>query len=153
VKKSVIIPAVILGGLAVIGGSYEAASLGSHGQVQKVVFTAPATHKAKAAHHEPAKPAPAKTIYVTPPPAAPTPQAAPPQAPIQSGAYGPYLDDLARAGIVAPDQRAVQTANNVKAAWASGETEAQTNQEYLIPGGIYQYHLGAFNAIVHANFG
>ena len=26
-------------------------------------------------------------------------------------------------------------------------------KQYLIPGGIYPYHLGAFNAIVHADFG
>jgi hypothetical protein len=54
---------------------------------------------------------------------------------------------------VAPDDWAVQAANNLEAAWARGETEAQTDQEYLLPGGIYPEHLAPFNSIVHANFG
>jgi hypothetical protein len=70
-----------------------------------------------------------------------------PNVPIQPGAYGPYLDALAAAGIVAPDDWAVQAGNNLASAWANGATTAQTDQ-YLLAGGIYPSHLAAFNAIV-----
>jgi len=149
-NKAIVIPAAILGSVLVLGGTaYGAATYATH-QDQKAVATAPApAHKA-----QPPKIIVKPKIVVTAPPA-PQAQAsqAAPQAPIQSGAYGPYLNALAAAGIVAPDNWAIQAANNLEAAWANGQTEAQTNQEYLIPGGIYPYHLATFNSIVHAYFG
>jgi hypothetical protein len=63
-----------------------------------------------------------------------------PNVPAQSGAYGPYLDALAAAGIVAPDNWAVQAGNNLVSAWRQGFTTAQTDQ-YLLAGGIYPSHL------------
>jgi len=73
--------------------------------------------------------------------------------PDQTSQYQPYLDALANAGITAPSGWAVQTAQHLEAAWANGETEAQTDQQYLIPGGIYPQHLARFDAIVHQYFG
>ncbi len=142
--------AAFLGGFAAVAVLAGAFSfwLAASGQLARPAAaahpaaTAPAAHKAH--HHKPRT-----KIIVVPAPQA----AAPPQAPVQTGTYGPYLDDLARAGIVAPDDWAVQAANNLEAAWGRGETEKQTDREYLIPGGIFPNHLAAFNAIVHANFG
>jgi hypothetical protein len=148
--KAAIIPVAIAGGIVVLGGTaYGAAAFAADHTGQQAAVTAPAT---KPAHHKHHHKAPPKTKIIVVP-AAPAPAAQPAQAPIRTGTYGPYLDDLARAGIVAPDDWAVQAANNLEAAWARGETEAQTDQEYLIPGGIYPYHLAAFDSIVHANFG
>jgi hypothetical protein len=150
-KKAVIIPVAIAGGVVVLGGTaYGAAAFGVDHTSQQAAVTAPATKPAHHKHHH-HKAAPKTKIIVVP--AAPAPAAQPVQAPVQTGTYGPYLDDLARAGIVAPDDWAVQAANNLEAAWARGETEAQTNAEYLTPGGIYPEHLAPFNSIVHANFG
>jgi len=89
----------------------------------------------------------------------PVAQAAQPAAPApaysgsQTAGSGPYLADLAAAGIRAPADWAVNTAEKLEAAWAAGQTEAQTNATYLLPGGIYPSHLAAFNQIVHAHFG
>jgi hypothetical protein len=75
-------------------------------------------------------PTPAKTIYVTPQqpksfsrtrrPRAPAPQAPAPQAP-SSGAHVDYLAALRNAGIVAPDNWAVQAASNLEAGWHAGQ--------------------------------
>jgi hypothetical protein len=73
--------------------------------------------------------------------------------PDQTSQYQPYLTALANAGINAPSDWAIQTAQNLEAAWANGETEDQTNNQYLLPGGIYPQHLAIFNAIVHQYFG
>jgi hypothetical protein len=73
--------------------------------------------------------------------------------PDQTSQYQPYLTALANAGINAPSDWAIQTAQNLEAAWANGETEDQTNNQYLLPGGIYPQHLAEFNAIVHQYFG
>jgi hypothetical protein len=64
-----------------------------------------------------------------------------------------YLVALANAGINAPGGWSVQTAQSLETAWANGETEDQTNAQYLTPGGIYPEHLAAFNSIVHQYFG
>jgi hypothetical protein len=70
------------------------------------------------------------------------------------GANSPaYLAALANAGIVAPANWSLQAASNLESAWAAGETEDRTDAQYLIPGGIYAYHLATFNAIVHEYFG
>jgi len=71
----------------------------------------------------------------------------------QTSQYQPYLDALANAGVTVQSDWAIQTAQNVEAAWANGETEAQTDQQYLIPGGVYPQHLAIFDAIVHQYFG
>jgi hypothetical protein len=73
--------------------------------------------------------------------------------PDQTSQYQPYLTALANAGITAPSAWAIQTAQNLEAAWANGQTEDQTDNQYLLPGGIYPQHLAVFNAIVHQYFG
>jgi hypothetical protein len=81
-RKAVIIPAGIVAGLALFGGTaYGAATLASHDR-NVVVVTAPSAQHRKAAHkvaHKAAlhrHPAPAKTVYV------PAPQQAAPPAPV-----------------------------------------------------------------------
>src|SRR5215831_8702234 len=99
--------AAFLGGFAAVAVLTAAFSAWLIAGAPSPAFTArPAASTPAVTHHRHhhARPAPAKTVYVTPP----APQAAAPApaapAPVQPGAYGPYLDDLKMAGIVAPDQ-------------------------------------------------
>jgi hypothetical protein len=85
-------------------------------------------------------PAPVQTQVQVPAPAAPQ---------IPSGTYGPYLEAIAAAGIVAPDTWTVNTGTGLCDSWANGATVADTDPT-LLAGGIYPEHLATFDAITQA---
>ena len=119
--------------LALVGGVGAAgAALASPRGVaiRPAASTAPAHPKAKAPQAAP------RSAHSTPPP-------------------GParYATDILQAGITAPVAWINSTGQKIVANWRAGYTAAWTDQNVLLPGGIYQYHLATFDQITARDFG
>ncbi len=93
----------------------------------------------------PTTPAPTHTQYVP----VPVPQhPLPPPAPAPSTSYA---QDVSNAGIVAPVSWIDQTGATLCADWAAGDTESWTDQNVLLPGGIYPEHLSTYDNITNSD--
>ena len=79
---------------------------------------------------------------------------APPNAAAANGAVpAGYATDILQAGITAPVAWINSTGQKIVANWRAGYTAAWTDQNVLLPGGIYQYHLATFDQITARDFG
>ena len=74
----------------------------------------------------------------------------PPTAGRPAGAASIYAADIANAGISAPYGWLLSTGNTLCDDWAAGETTTQTDP-ILTAGGIYAFHLAAFDAITNSD--
>jgi hypothetical protein len=97
-------------------------------------------------------PAPQATTTVPAPQAPAAPAAPAPAAPAAPAAPPPsnYAQDIANAGIVAPQPWLTSTAEQLCADWQNGESTAQTDQ-LLLAGGIHADHLAAFDSITNSD--
>ena len=93
-----------------------------------------------AANSAPAHPQPTKTPAKAPVHQAPAPRAA---GAVPAG----YVQHILAAGITAPAAWIGQTGQQLAGYWQRGYTAAWTDANVLTPGGIYAYHLAAFDQI------
>jgi hypothetical protein len=86
-------------------------------------------------------------------PKAKAPKAAPRSA-HSTPAPGParYATDILQAGITAPVAWINSTGQKIVADWKAGYTDAWTDQNVLLPDGVYQYHLAPFDQITARDF-
>jgi len=111
-------------------GAASAALASPRAPIRPAANAAPAHPKAKAPKAAP------RSAHSTPPP-------------------GParYATDILQAGITAPVAWINSTGQKIVADWRAGYTAAWTDQNVLLPGGIYQYHLATFDQITARDFG
>ena len=99
-----------------------------------------------AANSAPAHPQPTKTPAKAPVHQAPAPRSA---GAVPAG----YVQHILAAGITAPAAWIGQTGQQLAGYWQRGYTAAWTDANVLTPGGIYAYHLAAFDQITARDFG
>src|ERR1022692_4683684 len=156
--RAIQIAGIAAAGVVVLGvaGLAGAALIGNHSPAPLVIRaaaparTTPALVKTKIKYRT-------RIVVVTPAPAVPAPPSpARPAAPPQ-GTWGrqpdpgpAYAADIANAGITAPYGWLMSTGNTLCDDWAAGEATSQSDP-LLTAGGIYAYHLAAFDAITNAD--
>jgi hypothetical protein len=128
VRVTASIGALALG--AGVGAAGAALASPRAAAIRPAANSAPAHPKAKAPTAAP------RSAHSTPPP----------------GPAG-YATDILQAGITAPVVWINSTGQKIVADWRAGYTAAWTDQNVLLPGGIYQYHLATFDQITARDFG
>jgi hypothetical protein len=126
--------------LALVGGADAAGATLAR---PHAVVTRPAANTAPA--HPKTAPRPA---HSTPPPAPAANGARP--APAGSDKYA---QDILNAGITAPVSWIDSTGQKIVADWKAGYTAAWTDQNVLLPDGVYPYHLATFDQITARDLG